>query len=71
MNNTNTSHTIQHLKIKHKIDIKRADSENNENFFSLTRIISQYFATATHAADSITCEKYRALVFHIDTDNFK
>jgi hypothetical protein len=48
--------------------MKRTESEDAENSTSLLRIIPQYFA---QAAGSIAREGYRALVSHIDADNFR
>jgi hypothetical protein len=69
MGNTNISHAICHLKTKHKIDIKRAESDNAESAVSGT--IPQYFAAITQATESIAQKGYRTLVSHIDADNFR
>jgi len=65
MGQTNTSHAIHHLKKHHKIDVKREELEKDQ---MAPATIPQYFSAV---ARTIARAGYRALVSHIDADNFR
>ena len=65
MGQTNTSRSIHHLKKHHTTDVKREELEKGQ---MAAATIPQYFSAV---AGAIARAGYRALVSHIDADNFR